>query len=217
MPSAAAMVACRPVPQACWMSKAGVYDDSELPSTHSRIRLKSRLCLSTAPPMTAPSFSPGQIEAVDQPAQRGGEHVLVGGVGVRAVRACERDSVAAKNAYAAARCVGHGGHTTHPSYSGVSSVSWLPTCTRKSSIRHRETSSPSSSASRSPRRCAATVPAIRRWPARCSSAVRAASSNRCAARSPRTTTWCRTISAGAGPTRSAGWCSTPPASPSRQA
>ena len=52
------MVACSPVPQACWMSNAGVYDDSELPSTHSRIRLKSRLCLSTAPPITAPSFSP---------------------------------------------------------------------------------------------------------------------------------------------------------------
>ena len=35
-------------------------------------------------------------------------------------------------------------------------MSWLPTCTRNSSIRHRETSSPSSSASPSPRRYAAT-------------------------------------------------------------
>jgi hypothetical protein len=61
MPSAAAMVACSPVPQACWMSNAGVYGDSELPSTHSRIRLKSRLCLSTAPPITAPSFSPDRL------------------------------------------------------------------------------------------------------------------------------------------------------------
>ena len=33
-----------------------------------------------------------EIEAVDQPAERGGEHVLVGRVGVRAVGACERES-----------------------------------------------------------------------------------------------------------------------------
>ena len=56
--SAAAIVACRPVPHACCRSKAGVYDDRELPSTHSRIKLKSRLCLSTAPPITAPNRSP---------------------------------------------------------------------------------------------------------------------------------------------------------------
>ena len=31
-----------------------------MPSTHSRIRLKSRLCLSTAPPITAPSRSPAR-------------------------------------------------------------------------------------------------------------------------------------------------------------
>ena len=37
-------------------------------------------------------------------------------------------------------------------------MSWLPTCTRKSSIRRRDRSSPSSSAFRSPRRCAATAP-----------------------------------------------------------
>ena len=45
----------------------------------------------------------GQIEAVDQSAQRGGEHVLVGGVGVIAVRACERDSVAAEDGDSPAR------------------------------------------------------------------------------------------------------------------
>ena len=38
-----------------------------------------------------------QVEAVDQAAERGGEHVLVGGVGVRAVGAGERDPVAAED------------------------------------------------------------------------------------------------------------------------
>ena len=156
----------------------------------------------------------GQIEAVDQPAQRGGEHVLVGGVGVRAVRARERDAVAAEDGDSPARVCWPWGPSYPPFLLWSKFVSWLPTCTRNSSIRRRETSSPSSSASRSPRRCAATGQAIRRWRARCSSAVRAASSNRCAARWPRTTTWCPTTSAAAGPTRSAGWCSTPPASPS---
>src|SRR5258705_3776548 len=62
MPSAAAIVAWSPVPHACWMSNAGVYGDSALPRTHSRIRLKSGLCLSTAPPITAPSFSPSRLK-----------------------------------------------------------------------------------------------------------------------------------------------------------
>ena len=38
-----------------------------------------------------------QIEAVDQPAERGGEHVLVGRVGVRAVGACEGNPVTAED------------------------------------------------------------------------------------------------------------------------
>ena len=75
----------------------GVYDDSALPSTHSRIRLKSRLCLSTAPPITAPELLAAQVEAIDQPAQCRGEHVLVGGVGVGAIRPGERNPVAAEN------------------------------------------------------------------------------------------------------------------------
>jgi hypothetical protein len=38
-----------------------------------------------------------EVEAVDEPAQRRREHVLVGGVGIGAVRSCERDSVAAED------------------------------------------------------------------------------------------------------------------------
>ena len=49
--------ACSPVPHACCTSLAGVSGDSREPSTLSRARLKSRLCLSTAPAATSPSRS----------------------------------------------------------------------------------------------------------------------------------------------------------------
>ena len=42
-----------------------------------------------------------QTEPVDQPTQRRGEHVLVGRLGVRPVRARERDAIAAQHSYAA--------------------------------------------------------------------------------------------------------------------
>ena len=61
-----------------------------------------------------------EVEAIDEPAQRRGEHVLVGGVCIGAIRACERNPVAAKDGYSATRFVGHGGHPTQRSYSGVS-------------------------------------------------------------------------------------------------
>ena len=48
------IVVSRPVPQACWTSYAGVDGESRAPSTASRVRLKSRLCLRTAPPATSP-------------------------------------------------------------------------------------------------------------------------------------------------------------------
>ena len=43
----------------------------------------------------------GQTEPVDQPAQGGGEHVLVGRLGVSAVRARERDPIATQHSDAA--------------------------------------------------------------------------------------------------------------------
>ena len=46
-----------------------------------------------------------EVEPVDQPAERGGEHVLVGRVGVGAVGAGEGDSVAAEDGHAAGRLV----------------------------------------------------------------------------------------------------------------
>ena len=52
------MAAWSPVPQACWMSVAGVSGASLEPSTDSRVRLKSRECLRTAPATTSPSRSP---------------------------------------------------------------------------------------------------------------------------------------------------------------
>ena len=94
------MAACSPVPHACCRSNAGVYGDSALPSTHSRIRLKSRLCLSTAPPIDRAQPFARQVEAVDQAAERGGEHVLVRRLGVGAVGACERNAIAAEDRHA---------------------------------------------------------------------------------------------------------------------
>ncbi|SIN06959.1 Uncharacterised protein [Mycobacteroides abscessus subsp. abscessus] len=67
MPSAPTIAACKPVPQACCRSKACVYGDSGLPSTDSRVRLKSRLSLSTAPAMTAPRRSPLRLKRSDAP------------------------------------------------------------------------------------------------------------------------------------------------------
>ena len=61
------IAACRPVPQACWMSVAGVSGESFEPSTASRARLKSRECLSTAPATTSPSRSPSSPKRVTAP------------------------------------------------------------------------------------------------------------------------------------------------------
>ena len=44
----------------------------------------------------AESFT-GKAETIHQAVQHGGEHVLVGGFGVGAVRPCERDAVATEN------------------------------------------------------------------------------------------------------------------------
>ena len=70
---------------------------SREPSTHSRVRLKSRLCLSTAPAATSPTRSPARPNRATSPSRARGEHVLVGRVDVRPVGAGERDAVAAEN------------------------------------------------------------------------------------------------------------------------
>ena len=49
-----------PVPHACWTSYAVVSGARLDPRTASRVRLKSRLCLMTAPPTTSPSRSPAR-------------------------------------------------------------------------------------------------------------------------------------------------------------
>ena len=95
------IAAWRPVPHACWMSVAGVSADSLEPSTDSRVRLKSRACLSTAPATTSPSRSPSQPEAGHQPVDGRRQHLLVGGVGVDGVGAGERDAVATEDGDAA--------------------------------------------------------------------------------------------------------------------
>jgi hypothetical protein len=48
----------RLVPQARCRSKAGVSRARPLSSTHSRVKPKSRECLSTAPAPTSPSVTP---------------------------------------------------------------------------------------------------------------------------------------------------------------
>src|ERR1044071_9261716 len=52
------IVASRPVPHARCMSMPGVAGSRPDDSTHSRTRLKSLECFSTAPPVTSPSLSP---------------------------------------------------------------------------------------------------------------------------------------------------------------
>ncbi len=54
------IVVSRPVPQACWTSKAGVSAASRVLSTLSLVRSRSRECLSTAPPATSPRRSPSR-------------------------------------------------------------------------------------------------------------------------------------------------------------
>ena len=61
------MAACRPVPQACWTSYAGVVGESAEPSTVSRARLKSRQCLMTAPATTSPTCSPAKPYRATRP------------------------------------------------------------------------------------------------------------------------------------------------------
>ena len=51
------IAASSPVPQACWRSYAGVCGFRRVPSTASRVRLKSRLCLRTPPAATSPRTS----------------------------------------------------------------------------------------------------------------------------------------------------------------
>ena len=61
------IVAWRPVPHACWRSVAGVSGASLEPSTDSRVRLKSRLCLSTAPATTSPRRWPSRPKRAASP------------------------------------------------------------------------------------------------------------------------------------------------------
>ena len=72
------------MPQACWTSYAGVRGSSAEPSTVSRARPKSRLCLSTAPAANSPTRSPPESEPLDRTVQGGREQLLVGGPRVRA-------------------------------------------------------------------------------------------------------------------------------------
>jgi hypothetical protein len=91
------IAASSPVPQACWMSYAGVVGARLEPRTDSRVRLKSRLCLMTAPATTSPTGAPPEPVAGDEPVEGRGEHVLVGGLGIRAELAGEGDAVAAED------------------------------------------------------------------------------------------------------------------------
>src|SRR5215212_7821190 len=80
---ATASAAWSPVSHACWTSCAGVAWSSDEPSTHSRDDVAEALAL--------------EAEARDEAVERRREHVLVGGLGVSAARACEGDPVAAED------------------------------------------------------------------------------------------------------------------------
>ena len=78
--------------------------DSREPSTLSRVRLKSRECLRTAPATTSPTCSPCSPKRATSPSRVGGEHVLVGRLRVGGVGAGERDAVAADDRGLRAGC-----------------------------------------------------------------------------------------------------------------
>ena len=101
MPSAAEIAACRPSRRPAAGRTPGVRRQAELPRTHSRIRLKSRLCLSTAP-MTMSRRCPAADRTGRQTVENGGEHVLVRRLGVGAVGPRERNSVSAEDGDTAA-------------------------------------------------------------------------------------------------------------------
>src|SRR3954451_8003880 len=61
------IAASKPVPQACWTSYAGVVAESLEPSTDSRVRLKSRECLRTAPATTSPIRCPWRPKRATRP------------------------------------------------------------------------------------------------------------------------------------------------------
>src|SRR4051794_8101997 len=63
------IAASKPVPQACWTSYAGVVAESLEPSTDSRVRLKSRECLRTAPATTSPSRAPCRPKRATRPSR----------------------------------------------------------------------------------------------------------------------------------------------------
>ena len=88
-------VASRLVPHACWRSQAGVSGDNAELNTASRVRLKSRECLRTAPPATSPTRSTAQSEARDEPIECGRQHVVVRRLGIGSSRLGERNAVAA--------------------------------------------------------------------------------------------------------------------------
>src|SRR5699024_6057647 len=66
--SATCTAEARPVPQACCRSNAGVEASRTEPITVSRVRLKSRECLSTAPATTMPRASPWRLYRAARPA-----------------------------------------------------------------------------------------------------------------------------------------------------
>src|SRR4051795_1353184 len=61
------IAASKPVPQACWTSYACVVAESFEPRTLSRVRLKSRECLRTAPATTSPSCLPWRPKRATSP------------------------------------------------------------------------------------------------------------------------------------------------------
>ena len=65
-----------------------------------------------------------QIESAHQTVERRSEHVLVGRIGVSAVRACEGDAIAAEYCYASLALITGSSHLCSPSMAGNSRVSF---------------------------------------------------------------------------------------------
>ena len=75
--------------------------DSREPSTHSRVRLISRAVLEHRPRRHLAHAQTVQVVAFDQTFERGGEHRLITGGGVRPVGTGEGDTVTTNNRNAA--------------------------------------------------------------------------------------------------------------------
>jgi hypothetical protein len=91
------MAASRPVPQACWISNAGVSRDSVVGQHRFAHQIEIAGVLHHGAAHYVAQALAMQVESVDQPLEGCGQHLLVGRGGVHGVGSGKRNAVAAEN------------------------------------------------------------------------------------------------------------------------